>query len=125
MFPEVHRLDLVRSLVGPDVPLSQVHEMAQDAMAEIGNVILNAVISQWSSSLNLPFEGSLPEVSLVAGDRLFQTSDQAAADPDNAVLMLTIDFELSHRQINGYLAFLLDLPSCEGLAARLGQYIHG
>ena len=124
MFPEENSLELVRSMVGGEVPLEHLTEMEQDAMAEIGNIILNAVISQLSSTLRLPFEGSLPSVSLINGGTLFANS-APNQDPHNtsSVLMLTIDFSLSSRQVSGYLAFLLDIPSSERLAERLGGFI--
>lgn len=126
MFPEENSLELVRSMVGSDIPLEQLTEMEQDAMAEIGNIILNAVISQLSNTLGLSFEGSLPEVNMVTGDTIFADFGQAGGPGGQAtVLMLTIDFELSTRQVSGYLAFLLDIPSSEKLIARLDRFIHG
>ena len=124
MFPEENSLELVRSMVGSDIPLEQLTEMEQDAMAEIGNIILNAVISQLSSTLGLSFDGSLPEVSMVTGDTIFANFSAPGAGKAS-VLMLTIDFELSRRQVSGYLAFLLDIPSSEKLIARLDRFIHG
>lgn len=121
MFPEENSLELVRSMVGSDVPLEQLTEMEQDAMAEIGNIILNAIISRMSDTLNLSFEGSLPGVSMVTGDTIFAA--QGNASEDAAVLTLTIDFDLATRQVSGYLAFLLDIPSSEKLIQRLAVYI--
>lgn len=127
MFPEENSLELVRLMVGGDLPLEQLTDMEQDAMAEIGNIILNAVISCLSSTLHLTFEGSLPQVSLVTSDSIFSQLDPVAQVNSNqaSVLMLTIDFELSTRQVSGYLAFLLDIPSSEKLIARLAAYIEG
>jgi chemotaxis protein CheC len=45
MFAQESSLDLVRMMVGNDLPEEELGEMAQDAMAELGNIILNAVIS--------------------------------------------------------------------------------
>jgi chemotaxis protein CheC len=124
MFPEENSLELVRMMVGGDLPLEQLTEMEQDAMAEIGNIILNAVISSLSSTLNLTFEGSLPAVSVIAADDIFESSETSTVmDPDGAVLALTIDFSLSARQISGYLAFFLDIPSSATLIARLDSFI--
>ncbi|MDE2417874.1 MAG: chemotaxis protein CheC [Burkholderiales bacterium] len=127
MFPVENSLELVRSMVGSDIPLEQLTEMEQDAMAEIGNIILNAVISQLSSTLDLSFDGSLPEVSMVTGETIFADFGQfhAQGDGQASVLMLTIDFELSTRQVSGYLAFLLDIPSSEKLISRLDRFING
>lgn len=127
MFPEENSLELVRLMVGGDLPLEQLTEMEQDAMAEIGNIILNAVISSLSSSLDLTFEGSLPEVSVVTSGSIFspQSTSQRVRDDTAPVLVLTIDFELSVRQVSGYLAFLLDIPSSEKLVSRIGRFIDG
>ena len=124
MFPEENSLELVRSMVGGDMPLEQLTEMEQDAMSEIGNIILNAVISQMSATLGLAFEGSLPSVSMIVGDSLFLSGHPDGTDAQrSSVLMLTIDFVLSSRQVNGYLAFLLDIPSSERLVERLAHFI--
>lgn len=126
MFPEENSLELVRMMVGGDMPLEQLTEMEQDAMAEIGNIILNAVISSLSNTLNLTFEGSLPEVSMVTGETIFNHGPGVVQGGSHAsVLSLTIDFELSARQISGYLAFMLDFPSGEKLVNRLAGFING
>lgn len=127
MFPEENSLELVRLMVGGDLPLEQLTEMEQDAMAEIGNIILNAVISSLSSTLGLTFEGSLPDVSVVSTENIFshRVGGTKGSDETAPVLALTIDFELSARQVSGYLAFLLDIPSSEKLVSRLGRFING
>ena len=51
-------------MVGPDLPTEQLDEVAQDAMGELGNIMLNAVISNLASSLSMRLEGTLPVVSL-------------------------------------------------------------
>lgn len=125
MFPEENSLELVRLMVGTDLPLDQLTAMEQDAIAEIGNIILNAVISQLSSTLNLTFAGSLPVVSVVTAGDVF-TPEDALRQVDEApgsVLALTINFELSARQISGYLAFLLDIDSSEKLIAQLDSFV--
>ncbi|MDP3651489.1 MAG: chemotaxis protein CheC [Rhodoferax sp.] len=127
MFPEENSLELVRLMVGGDLPLEQLTEMEQDAMAEIGNIILNAVISSISSTLGLTFEGSLPDVSVVTTENIFSHRGGAiqVSDEKAPVLALTIDFELSTRQVSGYLAFLLDIPSSEKLISRLDRFMNG
>lgn len=127
MFPEANSLELVRVMVGDEVPLEQLADMERDAMAEIGNIILNAVISSLSKSLGLEFDGSLPDVSVIDVQGLFSDimSRSQGEEAPSTILALTIDFELETRQINGYLAFLLDIPSGEKLLATLARYIEG
>jgi chemotaxis protein CheC len=127
MFPEDNGLELVRMMVGVNLPDEQLTEMATDAMAELGNIILNAVISNLSSTLKLPLEGSLPTVSVVSAATIFGPPHENRGEDEDAapVLALMIDFELSANQVRGYLAFLLDEASCEKLVSRLTAYIDG
>lgn len=127
MFPEENSLELVRAMVGSEMPVAQLLDMEQDAMAEIGNIILNAIVSSMSSTLQLSFDGSLPEVSVISAERIIsEVASKSENGSDLAtVLALTIDFSLSARAVNGYLAFLLDIPSSEKLVASVGQYING
>ncbi len=124
MFPERNSLELVRMMVGDEMGLEHLTEMEQEAMAEIGNVILNAVVARLGEMLSLEFDGSLPAVDVVSSDRLFGAQTQAEGH-DSSVLVLQIDFELSSRCIHGYLAFLLDLSSTHGLRLRLAEFLQG
>lgn len=125
MFPEENSLELVRAMVGGDVPVEELPEMERDAMAEIGNIILNAVISSMSTTLGLAFDGSLPEVSIIDAEAIFTDAMDRyeGGSKPSTVLALTIDFELAARQVNGYLAFLLDIPSSEKLQLHIARYI--
>ena len=124
MFPEENSLELVRIMVGADLPVQTLTEMEQDAMAEIGNIILNAVISSMATTLALKFEGALPQVSILSAEDLFVSSDPAGpADEEGSLMALNIDFFLSARKVSGYLAFLLDLPSGTVMLQRIDAYI--
>lgn len=124
MFPEENSLELVRIMVGADLPLETLTEMEQDAMAEIGNIILNAVVSSLASTLSLKFEGALPQVSILRAQDLFVSVDGGSdAADDGSLMALNIDFSLSARKLSGYLAFLLDLPSGAVMVQRLDAYI--
>lgn len=124
MFPEENSLELVRIMVGADLPLQALTEMEQDAMAEIGNIILNAVISSMANTLSLHFEGALPQVSILSAEDLFVSSEPTGpADEAGSLMALNIDFFLSARKVSGYLAFLLDIPSGTVMVQRIDAYI--
>lgn len=127
MFREENSLELARLLAGPDVAQEELADMAHDALGEIGNIILNAVISNLSSTLNLPLEGTLPEVCSIDPKAIFASGETGVAPGLSAVpvLALMIDFELHTRHVHGYLAFLLDTPSSQTLLEHLGTYAHG
>ena len=119
LFPETSTVHLVRMMVGPDLPETELAEVAQDAMGELGNIVLNAVISNLASSLGMRLEGSLPEVNQIAADAVFG----AAGEQGGPVLVLMIDFELGLQHVGGYLAFLLDSASTDTLLRHLRHYL--
>jgi chemotaxis protein CheC len=126
LFPKDHSAALVRLMVGADASASFEDDITLDAMAEMGNIVLNAVISNLSSALNIPLEGSLPEVHLLSADRVFGhvhgPSTQVNAE-EAPVLELMVEFALSTEQVCGYLVFELDSNSSEKLLARLSRYV--
>jgi chemotaxis protein CheC len=125
MFAQESSEALVRMMVGNDLPQEQLAEVTTDALAELGNIILNAVMSELASSLSLRLEGSLPEVSVVDPEDIFkQPLGHADTDAAAPVLALMIDFELSAQRAQGHLAFLLDAVSTEKLSSQLTRYVN-
>lgn len=127
LFPQEAQLHLVRMMVGTDFPQDQLATVAADAMAELGNIILNAVIAHLASSLSLRLDGSLPAVSTLEADAVFRPIGGANPAPGARaqVLALTIDFALGSQCIGGYLAFLLDAASGQILLQHLSRYLSG
>ncbi|MBK7006946.1 MAG: chemotaxis protein CheX [Burkholderiales bacterium] len=128
MFPDEGRTHLVRMMVGDDFPQDQLGEMEQDAMGELGNIILNAVISNLASSLSMRIEGTLPVVSLESADTVLRVQAQTltgAPDEATQVLALMIDFQLGRQHVGGYLAFLLAPGSSQILLQHLARYVGG
>jgi chemotaxis protein CheC len=125
MFPAENRQHLVRMMVGNELPEAELEALAQDALGELGNIVLNAVISQLASSLSMHLEGSLPAVSVMDASAVFTRTMGGADTHDDAapVLALMIDFELSAQRVGGYLAFLLDDDSSQKLLQRLAVHI--
>ncbi|MDR3369647.1 chemotaxis protein CheC [Rhodoferax sp.] len=119
MFPVQQSLQLVQMMVGGDVPLEQLGEMEQEAMAEIGNILLNSVVSGIADVLRLRFEGSLPQVEMgPVRDVLC-----AGGPIDELVLSLQIDFAIDAQDIQGYLVFLLDVESVASLKSTVSAFL--
>jgi chemotaxis protein CheC len=126
MFPQESSDALVRMMVGSELPPEELTEMATDALAELGNIVLNAVISNLASTLSMSLEGSLPDVSVISPEAIFtqRAGHVGVVDESAPVLALMIDFELSTQRASGYLAFLLDTPSSELLIGQLTRYVN-
>ena len=93
--------------------------MEQEALAEIGNILLNSVLACVSDQLELALEGSLPEVELGAVSEVLL----AAHDIGQPLLSLQVRFEVASRRIEGYLVFVLDVCSAAMLKSKLAALI--
>jgi chemotaxis protein CheC len=69
--------------------------------------------------LQRPLAMSIPEVLHAGEQDLFADSD----DSDGVVLFLYINFAVSDRNIRGYIAMLMDLPSVEALRVLITEFI--
>ena len=120
MFPEDKSLDIVRLMVGESVPLKELTDMEQEAMSEIGNIILNSCVGTLANILSQELRGSLPEYHVGTSEEILQAS---GAEADTVVLMLHIDFVLETHQIHGYVAFILDLSALHDLQDQVDRYV--
>lgn len=120
MFPEEKSLEIVRLMVGDSIALDELTEMEQEAMSEIGNIILNSCMGALADLAGKELLGSLPAYHVGTGDEILGTS----GNPWNGlVLTLKIDFNIEKHQINGYVAFLLDLSALTDLRHYIDQYL--
>lgn len=123
IFPQAQSLELVRSIVGEEHSLEDVIDLEQEALAETGNVILNACLATIANVLRRTMKMSLPSVVHGDGKRLFEVDGAPAAG--NLVLFLYIDFTIKNRDIRGFIALLMDLPSIAALKDIVAEFIEG
>jgi chemotaxis protein CheC len=120
MFPEDKSLDIVRLMVGESVPLKELTEMEQEAMSEIGNIILNSCVGTLANIFSQELSGSLPAYHVGTSEEILTAS---GGQGDSVVLMLHIDFILETHQIHGYVAFILDLSALHDLKEQVDRYV--
>jgi len=120
MFPEDKSLEIVRLMVGEAVPLQELTEMEQEAMCEIGNIILNSCVGTLANIFQHELQGSLPVYHVGTSDEILTASGSLS---DTVVLMLHIDFILEKHQIHGYVAFILDISALHDLKEQINRYI--
>src|SRR3954453_155535 len=113
IFPEAQSLELVRSIVGEEHSLEDVIDLEQEALAETGNVILNACLATIANLLRRTMRMSLPSVVRGDGKTLFEGDD--GTTEGDLVLFLYIGFTIKNRDIRGFIALLMDLPSITAL----------
>lgn len=119
MFPEEKSLEIVRMMVGEAVPLEALSELEQEALSEIGNIILNSCIGTMANIIGGKFTCSLPTFHLGTSREILHTDENG----DEFVLLLHIDFIMERHQIQGHVAFLMNIPSLEGLVESVDRFL--
>jgi chemotaxis protein CheC len=121
IFPEQNSLELVRSVTGGELSSNEVLEIEDEALAETGNIVLNSCLATMANMLQQPLTMSLPEVIRGEGARLFELGSDTG--PRAVVLFLYINFAIMDRDIRGYIAMLMDLPSLDTLKGLISAFI--
>lgn len=126
LFPDGHSLNLVRMLLSKSglSDTEYLNELEEEALVEVGNIILNATLSVFADTLEIELNTGLP--SRVEGhglgvmDTIFNIGGEAAG---SEVLLIGIDFSVHEQPVTGFVALLLEVGSDEKLGDRVNHYI--
>jgi chemotaxis protein CheC len=121
IFPADSSLSLVRAVAGAAVAENDIESMEEEALAETGNIVLNGCLASMANMLKQNFSLSLPKVIRGDGLLLFEAPTPEAGT--GMVLFLYINFTLSGRNIRGYIAMMMDLPSISVLRHMVNAFI--
>ena len=121
IFPDTKSLELVRAVTGGELPLEEIIELEQEALAEIGNIILNGCLATIANMLQRSLKMSLPEV--LRGEPSLFVELAPPPEAGEVVMFLYINFAVRQRDIRGYIAMLMDMPSLEALKVLLAEFI--
>jgi len=121
IFPEKNSLALVKAVTHDTLSDAEAHAMEDEALAETGNIVLNGCLATMANMLKKTLTMSLPEVIRGGGKILFELDSRSM--PGGVVLFLYINFTINDRNIRGYIAMLMDVPSLETLKMLIGEFI--
>jgi chemotaxis protein CheC len=121
IFPETKSLELVRAVTGGELPLEDIIELEQEALAETGNIILNGCLGTIANMLHRSLKMSLPEILRGEAPTLLEFAPPP--ERGDVVMFLYIDFAVRERDIRGYVAMLMDMPSLAALKDLLAEFI--
>jgi len=125
LFPENHSLELVRALIKDDtMPVEMISEMEQEALTEVGNIILNACLGSLANIFKENLEFDLPQYSRGTSKDVLTNSTKDKESPEG-VLLLQMNFSLEKTKVNGYLTLLMDVASMQALSKQLSKYFGG
>jgi len=121
IFPETKSIELVRAVVGGNLSLEDIFELEQEALAETGNVLLNGCLGTIANQLGRSLRISLPEVVYGEGHEFFKVT--SPSQTGDRVLFIYINFAVRKRDLQGYIAMLLDMPSLMVLKQLIVSFI--
>jgi chemotaxis protein CheC len=121
IFPESNGLDLVRAVTRDVLSPEDMRDIEQEALSETGNIVLNGCLATIANMLQITLTISLPEVLRGDGQVLFDVSGDGS--DSGVVLFFYINFTVSGRDIRGYIAMLMDLPSLDALKSLIDEFI--
>jgi chemotaxis protein CheC len=119
MFPEEKSQEIVRLMVGESMPLAELSAMEQEAMSEIGNILLNSCVGALANLLGHELQGSLPAYHVGYSDDILALSGSG----ETAVLMLHIEFVIERQQIAGDVAFIMDMTALQDLKQHVTAFL--
>jgi chemotaxis protein CheC len=117
IFPEQNSIALVREVVGRELPLEEIIDLEDEALAETGNIIINSWVATLANLLKSALNMSLPVVIRGDSKRIFEASSS------DLVLFLHIKFQIHQKKISGYIALLMDIPSLDELRSLIAAFV--
>lgn len=123
LFTEERAMEIVHDMMGSQVSVEDLAEFEQEAMCELGNIILNACLSSMADILSLTLDSSLPAYSVGETDTILRQIISDANQP--VMLVLHIDLAIEKRLSQGYLVFLLSSSSLKELLIHIDRFISG
>lgn len=123
LFPEEQSLELVRAVIQQeDISLEDLTDMEQEAMTEIGNVILNACLCSMADMFSQQMHGDIPEFVQGSLNKVFSITEES--DKTEAiVLLLNMDFTVEKKNLQGYVTFLMDVDSVAQFKANIETFL--
>jgi len=120
IFPDASGKALARILAGDSLSDDEVAAFEDEALAETGNVVLNACLGSIGNMLQRRIHLSPPII--IRGDEQ-PFFDDLTPSPDAVIIVLYINFGVEGFKIAGYIALVMDMPSLTTLKEIIGRFI--
>ncbi len=121
LFTEDHALEIVRDMMGSQMSIEELAEFEQEAMCELGNIILNACLSAMADMLQISLDSSLPSYKIATSEEIFRGISNTTDHP--YILVLHIDLTIEKRHSQGHLIFLLSSMSLRNLVTQIDRFL--
>jgi len=119
-FPEDKSLELVRLLLDEDMSSEEILDLEQEALQEMGNVIMNSFLGTLGNEFGVNIATEIPKFHKnVDIDLLYGPSEVE----ETSVIFIHVDFNIENENINGYLVLSVSVPTVEKIRNLITQYL--
>jgi chemotaxis protein CheC len=119
IFAERSSFELMRTILGRQIPVADILDLENEALAETGNIILNSWLATIANLLKQSLKMSLPTVLRQDQRHIFES----AVIGQSVVLFVQVKFEVSEQETQGYVALIMDLPSIGQLRTLIAAFL--
>ena len=108
----------MRAVVGQQLPIEDMVDL-EEALAETGNIILNSWVATLANLLKQRLIMSLPIVIRRDQHHIFENAKLETT----VILFLHIKFDIRSKEIGGYVALMMDVPSIGELRSLICEFV--
>jgi chemotaxis protein CheC len=109
LFAEENVLRIVQNMMGSEIAIDMVREFENEAMCELGNIMINACLASITDMLKIAIESTLPNYNIKSGAEIVEHITHAANK--EFVLASHVDFLIEGLPTEGKLFFLMNSDS--------------
>ncbi len=117
IFTESKSYDLVRVVVPDHLAGMQMGDLAQDALLEVANLVLNACLGAMGDLLECRLTTQVPMLLKGTAAEVMEELE------GNEMMLLHMLFSIRHRDIDGYVGFLLDQQAMAVLQQAVARFL--
>jgi len=125
IFPGSSGMSLVRQMLQGTINPEGMEELEEEALTEIGNIILNACFGQLGNLLSTDLDGALPSYLRSSAEEILDQTEMAAhvAD-DGQTMLLQVDFSLNDNETKGFVMFTMNVDSLVTFRDKVDLYLN-
>ena len=121
IFSQEGSFEIVRRMLGKHMDVSENTELYQDAIREIGNIMLNSCMGSIAKTLAIEIQTELPSLQMSTPNTMLAKNLLAN---DDMILDVTIDMHLTESDISGSIVFIMGPFSLNNLKLSLQPIIN-
>lgn len=123
LFPRESGNILARQLIGDDPDIISIDSERKEALAEVGNILLNCVLGSMSNTLHQRLDYEVPQYCEGALRDLVPAPSEPPADAEdeNHVLYANAHFDIEEFRVTGNVLIVFDVASFKQLLVAVDQ----